>query len=359
MRPAKRKVNATRSDSEDGEAQKLVRDAFSVACDRLSPLRAGANLIVGCSAGGDSMALLELMAETAEARDWRICVAHYDHALRPESAAEAEFVKERCGALGVSFRAERRDISDDDPLRWSESELRNLRFAFFGRAERARQAHAVVLAHHADDRAETFLMRLLSGSGPTGLASIAPVHSVRGLTVVRPLLELRRAELRAFLVARGRDWKEDPSNEDQGYQRVWIRNRLLPQLSERMGADVTARLGRTSQLLMDDSEALTGACKLILERVVSKVDPPAIERFSLKHSLWEDANATLRRRLMREWIWRVTGSPHPPGFEAATEALNFAERGTKGARLRTVGGYLIARESGFLIAHPPEPKRGA
>lgn len=352
MGPAKQENDTATSDAKAAATQKRVESAFAVACDRLSPLRKGANLVLGCSAGGDSMALLELMAEAAETRDWRLCVAHYDHALRPESAAEAEFVKERCGTLGVGFRAERRDISDDDPLRWSESELRDLRFAFFGRAERARQAHAVVLAHHADDRAETFLMRLLSGSGTTGLASIAPVHSVRGMTVVRPLLELRRDELRAFLLARGRDWKEDPSNEDQGYQRVWIRNRLLPQLSERMGADVTARLGRTSQLLMDDSEALTGACKLILERVVSKVEPPAIERFSLKHSLWEDANATLRRRLMREWIWRVTGSAHPPGFEAATEALNFAERGTEGTRLRTVGGFLIARESGFLIAYP-------
>lgn len=341
-----------------------LQDRFEAALDSLvaaGGLESSAALLLGCSAGGDSMALLELAARRARVTGAKLDVAHFDHAQRPESAEEAAFVGRRCKALGIGFLSERWQEAGEGPAASpaDEGSLREARLGWFVRAMETRGSKALLLAHQADDRAETTLMRLLRGSGPTGLASIRPMERLRGMLVLRPLLEFRRDELRHYLQAVGVEWREDPSNEDERFDRVWVRRRLMPLMNGRMGTDVTPRLVRTSQLVDEESRALAAACELVLGRLEEPAPPPALAALRLDDELWGGAPPELRRALLRQWLWKLREGVHPPGFETVREAVNFAQRGAPGLRHRTVERIHLVRESGRLVAYPPEGGSGS
>lgn len=332
---------------------------FRKVCDRLPPLQKSGGqprrLVLGCSAGGDSMALLELMAAEAPARDWRLWAAHLDHAQREESHAEAEFVAERCRALGVPIIEEKlQQDGDAAGARLMEEALREARFSFFRRAVARARAEALVLAHQMDDRAETFLMRALRGSGPTGLASIRPVEAVEGLTLVRPLLDFRRDELRDYLRAREVGWRDDPSNEDTRFDRVWVRREVMPTLNRRLNADVAPRLARAAELIGEEAAALDAACNLLLKELSGRPNAPAVAALRLKSSAWHEAPRELQRRMMRQWLWSLSGRGHPPGYRPVDEALAFVERAEEGVLLRSVRRIHLVKRRGILVAYPPE-----
>lgn len=328
-----------------------VGRAFDAAVEGLAPLAGRARVVLGCSAGGDSMALLDLAARAAESRHWQVAVAHLDHAQRPESAEEAGFVAEQARRRGLHLFTERLEPSDA-PL--NEDAMRQARHALFGRVARVWHAAAVCLAHQADDRAETLLIRLLAGSGPTGLGSIRPLETLGELTVVRPLLGLRRAELRGYLRARGLKWREDPTNDGAAGKRTWVRNELLPSIRERIGLDPTERIVRAAELIDQEAGALNESARMLLEYVSSAPPPGAAGRLDLDHPVWRDASANLRRQLVRQWLWALRRGPHPPGHAAVQEACDFIERAARGTELRTIDRIHIVRGPTWLVAFAPE-----
>jgi tRNA(Ile)-lysidine synthase len=331
-------------------AVQRIECAFAAACDRLAPLAPGARLLLGCSAGGDSMALLELMAARAAARRWTLAVAHVDHRQRPESAAEAEWVAAQARAAGVECFIDRFDdgLAGAGPL--TEEVMREGRYELFRRRAAEWNADALALAHHADDRAETFLIRLLAGSGPTGLAAIRPVETHHGLTIVRPLLAARRDDLRAWLRHHGREWREDPTNASRETKRGWVRHHLIPEIRDRLGLDPTGRIARASELIEEEARAMGEAARLILAEIRRPAPAGAIDRIDLTHPLWSGAGDELRRQLMREWLWELRGGAHPPGFAAAGEALAFVAQARPGSELRTIGRMHIVHCGGELVA---------
>jgi tRNA(Ile)-lysidine synthase len=176
---------------------------------------------VGVSGGADSVALLELLLPARG--DVRCHAVHLDHETRGgESAADARFVVALCESLGVprtlATRAQVEARAGALP-RNTSARFRALRHRLFRDACAAHGLRGVLLAHHADDRAETILQRLLRGSGPAGLTGMRAATRVGGLTILRPLLDVPGAALRAFLAARGRAWREDASNASPAYQR--------------------------------------------------------------------------------------------------------------------------------------------
>lgn len=325
---------------------------FEDACESLSPLASGVSLILGCSAGGDSVALLDIASRVAPDRGWRLAVAHLDHAQRAESGREAGHIAKLAREAGIHFISEKLEGGSMAPA--SEDKMREARHEFFHRAMAKSGATALLLAHQADDRAETFLMRLLSGSGPTGLASIRAVETVGPLTIARPLLDFRREELRDYLRARGLQWFDDPTNEDLRYKRAWVRAKLIPMLNQRMSIDVTPRLVRASELAEEESAALDQASEFFLGQISSAAAAPAVRALNLSHELWRQSGLPLRRRLMRDWLWNLKRAPHPPGYEAVAEALKFADRGGEGAVLRTVERFHIVKRTMMLVAYPPD-----
>ena len=197
-------------------------DRFRGDVDAL--IGADATIGIAVSGGPDSLALL-LMA--AEARPMNVEAATVDHALRPESRAEAELVAGVCERLGIPHAILTADwkVKPETAL---QERARAMRYRLLGDWARDRGLSAVLTAHHLDDQAETFLMRLSRGAGVQGLAGMRRVvRSADGsIPIVRPLLGWRHSELEAVCAAAGIDPVRDPSNADREFERVRVREAL-------------------------------------------------------------------------------------------------------------------------------------
>lgn len=218
------------------------------------------------SGGGDSLALLLL---ATAALPGRVEVATVDHGLRPESAGEAGMVARVCGALGVTHAT----LPVALPSGNLQVRAREARYAALTDWSAERGLSALATAHHADDQAETVLMRLARGSGLAGLAGVRArrvvlsEHPPAEVLLVRPLLEWRRAELAEVAAAAGLVPANDPSNADDRFDRVRMRRALaaIP------GLDALA-IARSAALLQDAEQVVDDAVASILERCIGAED---------------------------------------------------------------------------------------
>ena len=219
--------------------------------ERMLPVPEG-NYLLGLSGGADSVALLLMMVQ--DLREGRIGLQaiHVNHGLRgQESDADELFCRELCQREGVILHICRADLRG----RRDEATAREERFRLFREKMEECGADALMTAHHADDQAETFLMRLMRGTGPNGLACMNSDETVFGIRVFRPMLTLRRGEIRAALSSGGTAWREDSTNLDNGYLRNRIRQELIPAM-EQIGKDFVRNICLTASLLREDNEAL-------------------------------------------------------------------------------------------------------
>ena len=193
---------------------------FSGELDRL--VAADCKLGIAISGGPDSLGLLLL---AMAARPGRVEAATVDHAFRPESRAEAEMVAGVCGQFGIPHA-----ILTAEWARKPESALQERarieRYRLLGLWAKERGVSALLTAHHADDQAETLVMRLNRGSGVRGLAGMRAVRRLDGIDLVRPLLSWRRFELERICAAAGIEPVRDPSNENESFERVRVRKAL-------------------------------------------------------------------------------------------------------------------------------------
>ncbi len=180
---------------------------------------------VGVSGGADSVALLSLLVEGRP--DVSPHLVHLDHELRGEaSTADAAFVADLAGRLGLPHTVVRRSDLPPASVGNPSAAYRRARLGLFRRVVERHGLAGVVLAHHADDQAETVLGRLLRGGGVTTLTGMSPATTVAGVTVVRPLLGISAVDLRTYLSLRGQPWREDASNASPAYQRNRLRTIL-------------------------------------------------------------------------------------------------------------------------------------
>lgn len=188
----------------------------------------GERVLVALSGGCDSVALLGLLLDLAPYFSLEILAAHLDHAIRPESTQDADFVRRLCRDLGVCLTVARREVPAEARRRKRglEETAREIRRDFLLQTMARHNCTAVALGHHREDQVETFLHRLLRGAGPTGLAAMR----MRSGPFVRPLLPFSRRDLCRYLEERGRPWVEDASNRDPAFTRNRIRHQLLPRL---------------------------------------------------------------------------------------------------------------------------------
>jgi tRNA(Ile)-lysidine synthetase-like protein len=210
--------------------------------------------LVGVSGGGDSVALLSLLLRLSDGRPLRLVVAHLDHALRRGSGSDRRFVERMAASLRVECLSERRDVGalrrkSESP----EEAARRVRRAFLLEAMERCGAGRIVLGHTLDDQAETVLMRLLRGAGPSSLAGM----SIAGPgPFLRPLLGIERAELRGYLSRRRLPFREDPSNRSLRFDRNRVRRLVLPALWRTMNARAARHLVEAAARLREDAEAL-------------------------------------------------------------------------------------------------------
>lgn len=218
-------------------------------------LRPGDIVLVAVSGGPDSMALLHVLTRLRRPLSLTLHVLHVDHRLRAAAAADARFVRHVARAWGVDVTVVRRDVQGR--RRAGESVMvaaRRVRHDALRDTARAIGARRIAFGHHADDQAETVLLRLLRGAGTAGLGGIAP----RRGSFIRPLLSVSRAAIESYCTENDVPSRLDESNLSYRYMRNRIRGHLLPLLEEQYNPNVRAGLFRTAALLREDDDLLDG-----------------------------------------------------------------------------------------------------
>ncbi len=263
-------------------------------------------LLVAVSGGADSVALLRALAALKTAGSGRLIVAHFQHGLRAAAAEEAQFVTALAKQLGLGFIL---GAGDPAAIRAHpdgvEAGTRVQRYSFLREAAERIAARYVVTAHTADDQAETIIHRIVRG---TGIAGLAGIHRTRRLsdavTLVRPMLAIRRAEILEYLAALGQSFCNDASNFDPAYIRNKIRHELLPYLAA-YNSDVVGALVRLGTTAKDINRIIESLVDGLIERSVKCPTPRRAiidcERLVGQH-----------RHLIRELfvtLWRTQGWP--------------------------------------------------
>ncbi len=193
-----------------------------------------ARVLVGCSGGADSVALLRLLHGVNQGAfwQWKLIVAHVNHNLRgPESNADQDFTRQLAKQLRLPFRVKSVRLKSTSVSKISENSARKARLAALERMAAANRCSCIAVAHHADDQAETVLMRLIRGTGVRGMAGMATARWLGGARLVRPLLSFPRQTLREYLCAIGQPWQTDSSNADLHFLRNRVRQELIPLLA--------------------------------------------------------------------------------------------------------------------------------
>ena len=231
---------------------------------RYNMFPAGSRVAVAVSGGPDSVCALLALVELAPVLGIQLSVAHFNHQLRgPESEADERFVADLASRLELPFyKAEGRVGDADDNL---EQAARRARNNFFTGLMTKHEVDHVATGHTRDDQAETVLFRILRGTGLTGMAGILPVTKEG---IVRPLLEVTRADVEVFLGERGAGWREDAMNQEQRFARNRIRSSLLPQLEREWNPSLGASLARMADLAFEEERWITGLVDAEVERLV-------------------------------------------------------------------------------------------
>lgn len=229
-------------------------------------VHAGDRVGVAVSGGADSVALLRLFLELRAELGVVLSVVHFNHKLRgPESDEDEQFVRHLATQNKLDFHCESGDVSAySTAKRLSlETAAREMRYSFFRQLLVKQELDRVATAHTLDDQAETVLLRVVRGSGTRGLAGIYPQLSLsssqfsvgrRGVSIVRPLLGIKREELETYLNAQGQSWREDSSNRDLRHARNRVRHGILPRLERNLNPAVRETLAETAEIARAEEE---------------------------------------------------------------------------------------------------------
>jgi tRNA(Ile)-lysidine synthase len=229
-----------------------VELAFHRAARELVPDRT--HVLVAVSGGGDSVALAHLLHRFAARRRIDLTLAHLDHALRPGSKADRTFVARLAESLEAPLLAERRDVRaekrKDESL---EEAARRVRRQFLKECAHASGASLIATGHTLDDQAETILMRLVRGAGPSAIASMAAAGPG---PFVRPLLGIERRELRGWLRRKRIRFRDDPTNASMAFDRNRVRRLVLPLMEKVMNPKAARHIVDAAARLRDDAALL-------------------------------------------------------------------------------------------------------
>ncbi|MCD6338700.1 MAG: tRNA lysidine(34) synthetase TilS [Verrucomicrobia bacterium] len=274
----------------------------------------GETVVAGVSGGLDSMVLLDALCRLAPRHGWSIVAAHFNHRLRGADAdRDEELVRQAAETLGVGFTRDEADVARAARESGISVEMaaRQLRHRFLAEAARAAGARTIALAHQADDQVETFFLRLLRGAGSEGLSGMRPGGRSPAdpeLRIARPLLELRREELREYAKRRRLRWREDRTNHETRALRNRVRHILIPLLEEEFQPGLYRVILRVAELLGTEADWVGESARRWLESGA----PP-----------FEALHPALQRRVVYEQLLRLT---FDPGYDVVEELRRHPER---------------------------------
>ncbi len=302
----------------------------------------GERIVIGFSGGPDSTALLEVLSLLKDEYLLTLVPAHLHHGFRGEEAdGDLRFCRAAAERHGLELVWERVDgpaLAREQGLSAQEAG-REARYDLLIRAAVACGASRIALGHHADDQAETLLMRLLRGAGTRGLTGMPPQ---RKPGIIRPFLKLRRSEILHFLRERGVAFRQDSSNEKEIYLRNRIRRELMPLLQERYSANLTETLCRTAEILREDEVCLDAAAR-------EQFRPEVILRgLALDAAAVGDLPRALGRRVVRLAIEAAGGGLAGITFRHVDAVLDLIQAEGSATRIHLPRGLTVGKVYGRL-----------
>jgi len=317
-------------------------------------------VLLAVSGGADSVAMLRAMAAMKSDGPGRLCAVHLNHQLRgKESDGDEAFVVRLCGQLGIPHETGHIDASDlagssRDGL---EAAARKARYDFFRETAHRLGARYVVTAHTADDQAETILHRILRGTGVAGLAGMSRARPLASaVTLMRPLLAIRRREILEYLQKIGQPYRQDSSNAEVQFTRNRIRHQLLPSLAEHFNAGVVDALLRLG--------AMAGEVQTVIDAIVSDLAGECVSRQPSGAIVINVPKlGTQPRHVLRELLiaaWREQGWPLQsmgfPEWDSLADMLSVDADGPQRSPLkRTFPGNISAELVDANLRLVPSP----
>ena len=321
-------ANSTAGVVSDAEADELF-----------APLLAHQHLVLAVSGGSDSVALMHLAAAWSRRHDAvpKLTVLSVDHGLRRDAAHEAATVARWARDAGLAHAT--LQWTAEKPASGLQAAARAARYQLMSDWCLGSGAQAIVTAHTADDQAETVVMRLARGSGLDGLAGMA-AQTLTPWPLLRPLLGVTRGRLRTTLVARGLKWFDDPSNEDERFERIRMRRALA--VLEPLGID-TESIALSARRLARASEALDLAARDLCRSAVTWHRTGYGE---LDLAAFAAAPEELRLRVLQMLVWQL-GSHDMPKMAALERVVGWIAGGS--GRARTLAGCRIVKRKRYLL----------
>ncbi len=280
-----------------------VAETIRTTIERQGLIPAGRRVVAGVSGGADSVALLRAL----HALDIPVTVAHLNHRLRgPESDADEAFVRGLGLELDLPVMVKSVDIrSLVESSRLSiEMAARQVRHDFFAEFDDA----VIALAHHADDQVETFFLKLARGAGSEGLCGMPYSQRIGSVRLIRPMLDIPRADILTWLKSSGWAWREDASNSDESFLRNRVRHTILPLLERELNPNLRTAVLRTMDILREENTWMEGITEHTNPADASALPPGA------------------RRRMLRKWLFEHGATE--AGFETVDRILRLMDEGT-------------------------------
>lgn len=303
-----------------------------------SRLPSGQGLLLALSGGADSVALLHMLLTLQERLHLHIEAAHMEHGIRgEESLRDMEFVKKLCADCNVPVHTLRTDVPGYCKRTGKnlEQAARELRYAFLEKTRAQRGLDRIVLAHHADDQAETVLLHLIRGSALQGLCGMRAENG----RLLRPLLSVPRVRILAYLRESGLTWREDATNADTEYSRNRLRMEAFPVL-RRINPDASLAIARCAESLQEDETYLSLRARELLEQ--------GLDENGLRLPL--DAPKPLRLRALRQYLVLLGEGDIDRTKLVSLEELLFLRNGSR----KSVGGRLFIRDGGYIRPYERE-----
>jgi len=276
----------------------MILDKVRKTIKKYHLIKKGEKILVAVSGGPDSVALLYLLNHLKKELDLKLHIAHLDHKLRKDSYKDKEFVENLAKKLKIPITTEEVEVKRLAKKGSIEEVARNIRLNFLFKVAQKIKADKIALGHNLNDQAETVLMRLLRGSGLYGLAGILPQKEISGFKIIRPLIEISRREIEAFIKRKKIKPCSDITNFKDIYFRNKIRNRLIPFLEKNYNKNIKELLAHTAEIVGADYDYLMRRAEGFLPKKGNKL---ALKKFLKLHP-------ALQRIILRLMIRRLKGN---------------------------------------------------
>lgn len=264
-------------------------------------IRSGDTIVVAVSGGPDSVCLLKILSQLQKWLDIGLVVAHLNHRLRPqEDEKESEFVANLAGSLNLDLVSDKASNMARASCASLEERARKIRYQFFEKVLHEYHAHKVAIGHNMNDQAETVLMHLLRGTGPTGLSGIPPIRE--GL-FIRPLINITRDEIHTYLVEKGTPFMIDSSNLEKRYLRNRIRLELIPFLLNYQPR-LIQHLGELASLCRKENQLMEQQASMSLQMVTVNSTQRSLD---ISLTSFRNLSTPLQYRVIRQAIKQVKG----------------------------------------------------